>query len=257
MDNPEQDKSSGLRCSICQNDVDTESKTAIKWNQDVKKGYGVCSDCIIKYRGHKKTTNRLETDSYNYISTTVRQLLNRYSFNITERSEGSLRLNNYIIWNLRATSPNEYMVKVRLEIVKNAEKDYKYNWQIKLYNPEGEYINTAESDKPNVPYIKEFLGDFMKMIGNDPYDYFRSTLKQIMIKSDIEVREKSEGGDKSEYFIGFANGFNGKIVVYKGFNWEVKVYRSSGAVYKEFKRKSFALPPLREFFVKIMKELGI
>jgi hypothetical protein len=255
MDNTEQDKPSGLRCSICQNNVDSESKTSIKWNQDVKKGYGVCSECIVKYRGHKKTTSRLEKDSYNYISTTIRQILNRHSFSLTERSDGSLRLNNYIIWNLRATSPNEYMVKVRLEIVKNAEKDYKYNWQIKLYNPDGEYINIAESDKPNVPYIKEFLGGFMKMIGNDPYEYFLSTLKQILIKNNIEVREKNESKEKSEYYIGFANGFNGKVVVDKEFTWEIQIYKNSGFIHSEYKGKSFALSPLREFFSKLMKSI--
>ena len=256
MDNTEQEQSNSLKCSICDGVVDLETRSSIKWNQDVKKGYGVCTDCVVRYRG-KKTTNRLLTDSYNYISTTVRQLLNRYSFNITERTDGNLRLKNYVVWNLRATSPNDYMVKMNLEIVKLGEKDYKYNWEIKLYSPDREYMGVAQSEKPGVPQIKEFLGDFMKKIGSDPYAYFRSTLKQIMAKSDIELIEKTEEEDKSEYNIKFPNGFNGKITVYKGFNWEVQVYRSSGVLYKEFKRKSFALPPLREFFVKILKEVGV
>jgi len=256
MDNTEQDKSNSLKCSICYGEVYLGEKGAMKWNQDTKEGYGVCNICVSKYREKKKKPSKLENDSYNYITSTIRQILNRHSFNIVERTDGSLRLKDYILWNAKATSPNGYIVKVRLEVVRKEEKDYKYNWEITLYNAMGEYIEKAESETPNVPYIKEFLGDFMKKIGSDPYEYFISTLKSILVKYEITLKTENHIENGSEYYIKFKNGFQGYMDINReGHIWKIRILRSSGVIYSEYKNKSLALPPLREFFAKKIREI--
>lgn len=257
MDNTEQVKSNNpLRCSVCYEEVDIGVKGSIKWNQDRKEGYGICSTCVFKYREKKPNTNKIHKDSYNYISTTVRQILNRHGFKSEEHTEGSLRNDTYVLWYLRGTSPNGYSLKVRVEVKKMGVADYKYDWSIRLYNKEGHFMRDAISESPNVPLIKDFLNKFMKEVGQDPYAYFLSNVRQLMTKTKILVRETKELEDRVEYYMGFKNGFNGKIVIDKDCKWHIQVYKSTGSLYREHKGKSFALPPLKEFFINMGREMG-
>ena len=257
MDNSEQVKpNSPLRCSVCDGEVDLGVKGAIKWNQDRKEGYGICSTCVFKYREKKPDTNKIHKDSYNYISTTVRQILNRHGFKIEEHTEGSLKSDTYVLWYLRGLSPNGYSLKMRVEVKKMGVADYKYDWNIRLYNKEGHFMRDTISDSPNIPLIKDFLGKFMKDVGSDPFDYFVGHVKQLMLKSNVIIRESKEVWGKYEYYVGFNNGLNGKVMIDRDCKWHIEVYKGTGSLYKEHKGKSFALPPLREFFSRMSRENG-
>ena len=142
------------------------------------------------------------------------------------------------------------------DVVRKEEKEYKYNWEITLYNDMGEYIEKAESDTPNVPYIKEFLCGFMKKIGNDPYEYFISTLKSILVKYEISLKTENPIESGSEYYMEFKNGFQGYMDIDKEAHiWKIRILRGSGVIYNEYRNKSLALPPLREFFAKTIREI--
>jgi len=258
MDNTEQVQSNRLlKCSVCGDNMEMGIKGSIKWNQETKGGYGICPLCVVRFREKKPDTHEIHKDSYNYISTTIRQILNRYGCSTLERTVGSLRTDTYIIWTLRATSPNGYIAKVDLEIKRESSNNYKYSWSIKLYDNEERFLRETESQSPNVPLIKEILVGFMKEVGSDPYAYFLSNVKSIIAKNRIEIRESEELEDRVVYYMGFKSGFNGKIEIDKECKWNIQVYRKSGSLYREYKGKSFALPPLREFFNRMGKEIGV
>jgi len=243
-------------CSVCGEKINSET-IAIKWNQDLKKGWGICVACRDKYREVQTHGNKIEKDSYNYFTTTVRQLLVRHGFSLSEMTVGSLRTENYVKWSLRATSPNEYFLKVHLEVERKDIKDYAYQWKMRSYDPNDIILKEAESDKPNVMYAKEFLNDFFNFIGSDPYQYFRSTLKSILNKHKIPINEFLENEDISTYKGGYTNArYRWEAKIEKDFKWEVKFYALKGKskVVEEVIGSSFALAPLKEFFNKLVKK---
>jgi hypothetical protein len=243
-------------CSICGEKPQTE-EIAMKWNQNLKKGWCLCIGCKDKYRGDQTHKNKIEKDSYNYFTTTIRQLLVRHGFALSERTVGSLRLENYVKWNLRATAPNEYFIKVNLDIERRDVKDYTYFWTMKTYDPEGNYVKQAECDKPNVPMVKDFLNDFLKHIGSNPYQYFRSTLKSVIAKHKLVIMESSETDDLSAYKGMFTNNqYRWEAQVEKDFKWNVKLIALKGKakVVEEHDGGTFAISPLKEFFNKIAKK---
>ena len=115
-------------------------------------------------------------------------------------------------------------------------------------------MRDAISESPNVPLIKDFLGKFMKDVGSDPFDYFVGHVKQLMLKSEVVIRESKEVGGQFEYYIGFKNGLNGKVVIDRDCQWHIEVYKTTGSLYKEHKGKSFSLLPLRDFFSRMSKD---
>jgi hypothetical protein len=243
-------------CSVCGQNQDS-TNIAMKWNQDFKKGWCLCIPCRDKYRGDPAHGNKIEKDSYNYFTTTIRQLLVRHGFSLNERTLGSLRMENYVKWSLRATAPNDFFLKVHLEVKRNEEKDYSYYWTMKTFDPDDHYLKEAESDRPNVPVVKDFLNDFLKHIGSDPYLYFRATLKSILNKHNILISETLEGDDKSLYKGMYINNkYRWEAEIKRDFKWGIKLYALKGKskVVEEYQGGSFAITPLKEFFNKITKK---
>ncbi len=243
-------------CSVCGEKITSETM-AIKWNQDMKKGWGICVTCRNKYLEVQTHGNKIEKDSYNYFTTTVRQLLVRHGFSLNEMTIGSLRTENYVKWSLRATSPNDYFLKVHFEVEKKDVKDYNYQWKMRTYDSNDTILKEAESDKPNVKEAKEFLNKFFNFIGSNPYLYFRSTLKSILNKHKIPINEISENDDISSYKGGYTNGkYRWEAKVEKDFKWEVKFFALKGKskIVEEASGNSFALTPLKEFFNKLVKK---
>lgn len=242
-------------CTICGGKFE-DSLIAIKWNQDVRNKGGVCFDCRSIYKKPDQTTKRIEKDSYNYITTTIRTALQRHSFTITERTLGGLKNENYVIWNLRGSSTNEYSIKVYLEIRRKEIKEYTYDWWIKTYDPEGNYLSQESDIIQNVPKIKKTLEDFFNLVGEDPYEFFKSCMKQILSKHFSLNEDIKEDEEKTVYYATTKNQFRLEVTVYKDFKWSSKAYRLSGAAYKEHNHKSFAIPPLKGYFNKFVKEIG-
>jgi hypothetical protein len=241
-------------CSIC---GEKPQEIAIKWNQDLKKGWCLCTECRDKYRGVKQHKNRIEKDSYNYFTTTIRQLLLRHGFTLNERTTGSLRMENFVAWSLRATAPNDYFLKISLNVERKEERDYLYQWTIKTFDPNDNYLKQIESDRPNVPMMKDFLNEFLTYIGSNPYEYFRSTFKSILTKHNIPIDEKSEDSEVSTYKGMYtSNRYRWEAKIEKDFKWNVKFYALKGKskILEEYSGNSFVITPLKEFFNKVVKK---
>jgi hypothetical protein len=249
-----------FKCSICGDSME-ENKIAIKWNQEMREGWGLCIGCKNLYRGKQKTsleieTNKIQNDSYNYLTTTTRQMLYRHGFVLSESTIGGLRSSNYVKWSLKATSSNNYIIKVILEIEKKDVRDYVYKWDIKTFNPEGVFLKELLSDKPSVPVVKNFLNGFFNDIGSNPYIYFRSTFKSVLSKHSILISESKENEKLSTYKGKFLSEYRWTAEIEKDCKWNVKVYklRGRGACLEQHNGKSFAIPPLKEFFNRIVKK---
>jgi len=247
-----------FKCSICGDDIE-EHRIAFKWNQDLRAGWGLCIDCKNKYRDgevEKKQAKIQQKDSYNYFTTTARQMLFRHGFLLNERTVGSLRNESFIKWSCKATAPNDYILKLNLEIEKKGIKEFIYNWDIKTYNPQEEFLKEVSSDKPNVPMLKDFLNDFFKVIGSNPYIYFRSTFKSVLSKHHIMISDSKENDDLSTYKGKFLRDYRWTAEIEKDCKWNVKLYKlkGRGASLEEHNGSSFAIPPLKEFFNRIAKK---
>lgn len=252
MDNTEQVKSdNSLRCSICANNF-TKEKNTLEWNQFVRKGYGACGECVQKYR----TTDyncKLEKNSYNYITSSVRQLLNRNSFQLNERTEGSLKVYDYIKWDLRGESPNGYGILFHLYILKENQKEFRYEWTIKTCDPENKILKEMSSKVPNVLGLKAFIVNYIKEIGHDPYDYFKRSMLRLIKTKKWKVQENKEESSSIEIKILFENGMVGEFKIWKDGKWEFKM--EGGPHTLDHKSNTFALSTMREYLHKLGREL--
>jgi hypothetical protein len=251
MGDGEQSNIDYLRCSICASTFPKEKNT-LEWNQYVRKGYGACNECIKKYRD-TSYNSKLEKNSYNYITSSLRQLLSRNSFQLNERTDGSLRVYDYIKWDLRGESPNGYGVLFHLYVLKENQKEFKYEWTVKTFDPENNILKELSSKVPNVLGLKTFITNYIKEIGHDPYDYFKKSVLRLIKSKKWKIQEERENDSGMEIEILFENNMIGVVKIEKKGKWDFKM--EGGPHTLDFKGNSFALSTMREYLHKLAREL--
>jgi hypothetical protein len=242
-----------IKCSICYDTIDRNEKGNIIWHTGK---YGACEKCIKHFRQSKINPKKIKKDSYNYLTSTIRQKLSRNGFLISERTTGSLKNEDFLIWSILGVSANNYKIKYRAEI-KKLDNEFLYTWTMTTYDDQDHLLKDTNFEKtnPNVLLIKELLDEFLNTLKIDSFEYFLALSKQILDRHKFTIlkQEQIDGGTslKGEY-----REFTYEMILDPKKTWSIKIYHASGELYCDHTWGSFAVPPIKEFFNKLESEFA-